>query len=130
MIVGSVDMVGSRLLFSGYGDGRSRRSMHAGSLGHDAVVVVDEVHLSPAMVELLRAGSRLQDRPEFRTMRLSAASAATGPALRLLSQDRKRAAVRRRLFARKTARFEPVARGGDLVAAMCKGPPQPTAPAR
>lgn len=101
-------MIGSRLLFSGYGDGRSRRSMRAGSLGHNAVVVVDEVHLSPSIVELLCAGSRLQDRPEFRTMRLSAASVATEPA------------VRRRLFARKTARFEPVARGRDLVAAMCK----------
>ena len=80
VIVGTVDIVSSRLPFSGYGDGRSRRSMHAGSLGYDAVVVVDEGHLSPAMGELLRASSRLQDRPEFRSMRLSAGSAATGPA--------------------------------------------------
>ena len=120
VIVGTVDIVSSRLPFSGYGDGRSRRSMHAGSLGHDTVVVVDEGHLSPAVGELLRASSRLQDCPEFRSMRLSAGSAATGPALRLLSQDRKRAGVRRRLFARKTARFEPIARGGDLVAAIRK----------
>ena len=120
VIVGTVDIVSSRLPFSGYGDGRSRRSMHAGSLGHDAVVVVDEGHLSPAVGELLRASSRLQDCPEFRSMRLSAGSAATGPALRLLSQHRKRAGVRRRLFARKTARFEPIARGGDLVAAIRK----------
>lgn len=32
IIVGTVDMIGSRLLFSGYGDGRSRRATHAGLL--------------------------------------------------------------------------------------------------
>ena len=120
VIVGTVDMVGSRILFSGYGDGRSRRPMHAGLLGHDAVVMLDEAHLSPAMGELLRAVSRLQNRPEFRATTLSATSVATGTPLRLSRKDRETAAVRCRLFARKAARFRPVARRADRVPTICK----------
>ena len=120
VIVGTVDMVGSRILFSGYGDGRSRRPMHAGLLGHDAVVMLDEAHLSPAMGELLRAVSRLQNRPEFRATTLSATSVATGTPLRLSRKDRETAAVRCRLFARKAARFQPVARRADRVPTICK----------
>ena len=74
VIVGTVDMVGSRLLFSGYGSGRSRRSMDAGLLGHDTIVVLDEVHLSPAMESLLRAIARHQDSAAFQAMALSATS--------------------------------------------------------
>jgi len=55
IVVGTVDMVGSRLLFSGYGDGRSKRALHAGLLGQDALVVLDEAHLTPPFGELLHA---------------------------------------------------------------------------
>jgi CRISPR-associated endonuclease/helicase Cas3 len=34
VLVGTVDMIGSRLLFSGYGNGRSRRAMDAGLIRH------------------------------------------------------------------------------------------------
>ena len=70
VVVGTVDMVGSRLLFSGYGAGRSHRAMDAGLLGHDALVMLDEAHLAPAMDELLRALARLH--PELHVMTLSA----------------------------------------------------------
>jgi CRISPR-associated endonuclease/helicase Cas3 len=61
VIVGTVDMIGSRLLFAGYGDGRSRRALHAGLLGQDTLIIHDEAHLSPAFGCLLRA---VQDRQE------------------------------------------------------------------
>ena len=72
VVVGTVDMVGSRLLFSGYGAGRSRRAMDAGLVGHDALVMLDEAHLAPAMEELLRALARLHAGAELHVMTLSA----------------------------------------------------------
>ena len=72
-VVGTVDMVGSRLLFSGYGDSRRRRAHHAGLLGQDALIVNDEAHLTPALASLLTrlSGQTGGDRP-MRAMLLSA----------------------------------------------------------
>jgi len=120
VIVGTVDTIGSRLLFSGYGDGRSRRPLHAGLLGHDAVVLLDEVGPSPAMGELLRAIGRIQSRPEFRSMVLSATAPETGTVLGLSAQDLQSDAVRRRLRARKSVCFQPVASPADRIAALCR----------
>jgi CRISPR-associated endonuclease/helicase Cas3 len=53
IVVGTVDMVGSRLLFSGYGDSRRCRALHGGLLGQDTLIVNDESHLTPAFASLL-----------------------------------------------------------------------------
>ena len=42
VVVGTVNMIGSRLLFSGYGLGYRSRPLHAGFLGQDALIVHDE----------------------------------------------------------------------------------------
>lgn len=84
IIVGTVDMVGSRLLFEGYGVSRKMRPFHAGLLGVDTLLVLDEAHLVPALEDLLRQVERGVDSfgprgsalrglvPEFKVLSLSA----------------------------------------------------------
>jgi len=91
VIVGTVDMIGSRLLFSGYRIGFRDRPLHAGLLGHDVLLVHDEAHLEPAFQVLLeeihRAIQQEHQRAEgglvrpFRLMALSATlrADASGP---------------------------------------------------
>lgn len=53
IVVGTVDMVGSRLLFEGYGSSAKIRPYQAGLLGNDCLYVVDEAHLVPSFEALL-----------------------------------------------------------------------------
>ena len=84
IIVGTVDMIGSRLLFQGYRTSRKMRPYAAGLIGCDSLIVLDESHLVPPFERLLAA---IVDRPgefgpgnrelrgivpEMRTMSLSA----------------------------------------------------------
>ena len=55
VIIGTVDMIGSRLLFGGYRIGSKLRPLHAGFLGRDALLIHDEAHLEPAFQTLAEA---------------------------------------------------------------------------
>lgn len=80
VIAGTVDMIGSRLLFSGYGIGFKTRPLHAGFLGQDTLVVHDEAHLEPAFQQLItkieEEQMRCGDLVKLRVMELSATSRA------------------------------------------------------
>ncbi len=104
VIVGTVDMIGSRLLFSGYGIGFKSKPLHAGFLGQDVLLVHDEAHLEPAFQKLLLAIKKEQVRcKEFRpfhVMELTATSRGDGT-FGLTDEDRARAEVKKRIEARK-----------------------------
>ncbi|HVC12270.1 MAG TPA: type I-U CRISPR-associated helicase/endonuclease Cas3 [Burkholderiales bacterium] len=105
VIVGTVDMIGSRLLFSGYGRGFKSRPLHAGFLGQDTLLVHDEAHLEPAFQELIAAiESEQQRRKEFRRFRvmaLTATSRGDSGQFGLTDADTKHTVVRKRINAKK-----------------------------
>lgn len=104
IIVGTVDMIGSRLLFNGYGCGFRSKPLHAGFLGQDAVLVHDEAHLEPAFQSLLTALADEQQRcKEPRPLKVIALSATgrAAPDFTLGADDLSNAVVKQRLHARK-----------------------------
>ncbi|OFW10233.1 MAG: type I-U CRISPR-associated helicase/endonuclease Cas3 [Acidobacteria bacterium RIFCSPLOWO2_02_FULL_67_36] len=113
IVVGTVDMIGSRLLFSGYGVSRRLRPMHAGLLGVDALIVLDEAHLVPPFeslmrqVQALRSARRHQSVPPFRITALSATGRTTSTRTFQLSDEdvRTDARVAARLNAPKRLRL-------------------------
>lgn len=120
VISSTVDQVGSRLLFQGYGVSARMRPIHAGLLGRDSLIILDEVHLSLAFAQTL---DRLQDlqatqsvpgRPS-RHVLLSATLGKAGASLRTLPiwvdgerESEDAAPLVRRLGAPKRARLEGV----------------------
>jgi len=126
IIVGTIDMIGSRLMFEGYGVSRKMRPYHAGLLGADALMVLDEAHLVPPFEMLLdaiasnsagvgprSAGARAVV-PPFKLMSLSA----TGRTRRvrpftLTDKDLEHPIVRQRLEAKKRLVLKPLKIEGE-----------------
>jgi CRISPR-associated endonuclease/helicase Cas3 len=111
VIVGTVDMMGSRLLFGGYGIGFKTRPLHAGFLGQDTFIVHDEAHLEPAFQDLLTALEREQqhcpDARRVRVMELSATPRSAGKPFRITKADEDHPVVKQRLGAAKKLALHP-----------------------
>lgn len=124
LLSSTVDQVGSRLLFRGYGISTGMRPIHAGLLGNDVLYLLDEVHLAVPFSETLDQigrykqlkgdGSRSDRPPRWGVVRMSAtpSDASAGRA-----SDRwpgsplepgSHPVLRRRLTARKPARLAEV----------------------
>ncbi len=112
--VSTVDQVGSRLLFRGYGVGPQSVSIHAGLMGIDTLLLLDEVHLSVPFAETVDAVRRFQTPVEglpscLRAVRMSATpGATTSSPFRLADTDRRHPILAKRLEASKKARLEVV----------------------
>jgi CRISPR-associated endonuclease/helicase Cas3 len=123
IIIGTIDMIGSRLLFEGYGVSRNMRRYHAGFLGADSLCVLDEAHLCLPFEALLQTvadypalhpvETKKQFIPSFKCLSLSATGKQSGKqAFGLEDNDLQDEVVVKRLNAEKQLTLE-VGKEGD-----------------
>lgn len=110
--VATVDQLGSRLLFRGYGVSERMKPIHAGLVGNDALVILDEVHLSRPFSETLAALADRSAEPiskKFHVVEMSATADASKTRFTHTADDLERSTeLRRRLMATKSASLRKV----------------------
>ncbi len=106
IIIGTVDMIGSRILFQGYGVSTTMRPMQAALLATDSLLVLDEAHLSQPFARMVEQVCMRTGPDGLRMMTLSATHETQGNTFRITKEDHLSAIVRRRLEARKTLTIE------------------------
>ena len=106
ILCSTVDQVGSRLLFRGYGVSDRMKPVHAGLLGVDSLILLDEAHLSKPFRQTLGAVQRIGKA----TVQMAILSATPGARakrrLELSSADRSDPVLKERLKAQKRVILE------------------------
>lgn len=119
---GTVDMIGSRLLFRGYGVSPGQRPIGAALVGCDSMVVLDEAHLSSAFERTLKNIVELRgeenDIRKLVVVRMSATHReGDGKSFELDEQDYKNNEIKKRIEEEKTIRL---AEAGKLESKLAK----------
>ena len=105
ILCSTVDQVGSRLLFRGYGVSDRMKPVHAGLFGKHSLILLDEAHLSEPFRRTLRAVQEI-GRADVRTVLLSATPGVKAERLfGLGSDDYADPELKRRLEAQKRAKL-------------------------
>lgn len=116
VVASTVDQVGSRLLFRGYGVSENSWPLHAALIGNDALIILDEAHCSRAFAQTLqriegyRGPSWASDpiRTPFRFVEMTATPSRASTETRsfaITDRDRAVETFRRRLQALKPTRL-------------------------
>ena len=113
VLCSTVDQVGSRILFRGYGVSASMHPIHAGLLGNDTLFILDEAHISEpfrqtmAWIEKLRSVAEIPITSPFQFVTMSATITAHQGAdvFGLSDADYDHPVLKRRLENHKTLAF-------------------------
>ena len=110
VLCSTVDQVGSRLLFRGYGVSDSMKPIHAGLLGSDCLFLLDEAHLAAPFAQTLRRIATYRAPPwcegepaPWRFVALSATPQDNTGTFGLTKDDRTHPVLKKRLGASKPA---------------------------
>lgn len=122
IVTGTVDQVGSRLLFRGYGVGDRLKPIDAALAGTDSLIIIDEAHLSEALLSTLRDIRAIEDAQAVPAPIVVAMSASPGQSgantHRIGIDDEQHPVAGRRLRAEKTVRLVTVPRSSATVDAL------------
>lgn len=119
--VSTVDQIGSRLLFRGYGVSNYARPIHAGLIAEDSLIIIDEAHLSQPFSETLKWVNHYRsaiwaEKPlstPFSIVQMTATPNSEGRTFTLSEADYSNEILKRRLESAKFAELQEIKTAGE-----------------
>lgn len=118
ILCSTVDQVGSRLLFRGYGVSDRMKPVHAGLLGVNSLILLDEAHLSEPFRQTLYALREIGGAQIGVALLSATPGKSEGHVFRLSAEDREHQTLKKRLEAAKCAGVGTTVPGQDDVVAQ------------
>ncbi len=107
ILCSTVDQVGSRLLFRGYGVSDRMKPVHAGLLGTHSLILLDEAHLSEPFRQTLEAVRKIGKAKMGVALMSATPGAKAERPFGLSQEDREHSELKKRLEARKPTALRP-----------------------